>query len=135
MPSEDEADTLFVVTDDERQRGVAVPPTGSGLFHEYESMVGDTANEVPELADELADALVEEFELVGSATPEVDVENDTINIRVSGSRYGPVDRFDHPVASFIAVGAVNATGRPVTLETTRDQEKPRSGIVQIKLLS
>ncbi|MGA9402063.1 hypothetical protein [Haladaptatus sp.] len=135
VPSEDEADTLFVVTDDERQRGVAVPPTGAGLFHEYESMVDDTADDIPDLADELADALVEGFELVGSATPEVDVKNDTINIRISDSRYGPVDRFDHPVASFIAVGAVNATGRPVTLETTRDPEKSNSGIVQIELLN
>ena len=47
LPDGDDATTLFVATDDERQRGVAVPPTGSGLFPEFEGMVGDTADSTP----------------------------------------------------------------------------------------
>ena len=118
VPPEDDADTLFIVTDDERQRGVATPPTGSGLFHEFESMVDDTADGLPELADQLADALTEGFELVESATSDVDEDDGRISIGIRGSQYGAVDRFDHPVASFVAVGMVNATEQPVTLDTT-----------------
>ncbi|WP_458210529.1 hypothetical protein [Haladaptatus sp. NG-SE-30] len=116
LPDASELATLFVVTDDERKRGVSVPPTGAGLFQEFESMVTDTADQLPELADQLADALVEGFELVESATPEVDGEGDGVTIAVSGSRFGAVDRFDHPVASFIAVGLARGMERPVTLE-------------------
>ncbi|EFW91365.1 hypothetical protein ZOD2009_14691 [Haladaptatus paucihalophilus DX253] len=121
LPDGDDATTLFVVTDDERKRGVAVPPTGAGLFHEFEGMVGDTADRPPELADQLADALVEGFELVESATPDVD-EDGRVTVAITGSRYGAVDRFDHPIASFVAVGLVRGTDRPVTLESAESDD-------------
>jgi hypothetical protein len=122
LPTKDDADTLFVVTDDERQRGVTVPPTGAGLFTEFESMVGDTATQLPELADQLADALVEGFELVDSATPDVDPDEGRITIAITGSRYGAVDRFDHPISSFVAVGLVRGINQPVMLESTTSDD-------------
>ncbi|GKZ14738.1 hypothetical protein [Haladaptatus sp. T7] len=121
LPDGDDATTLFVVTDDERKRGVAVPPTGAGLFHEFEGMVGGTADRPRELANQLADALVEGFELVESATPDVD-EDGRVTVAITGSRYGEVDRFDHPIASFVAVGLVRGTDRPVTLESAESDD-------------
>ncbi|WP_458190821.1 hypothetical protein [Haladaptatus sp. NG-WS-4] len=116
LPDVSELSTLFIVSDTEQKRGIAVSPTGGGLYQEFESMVTDTADQLPELADQLADALVEGFELVESATPEVDTEESSVTIAVSGSRFGAVDRFDHPVASFVAVGLAQGTTRPVTLK-------------------
>ncbi|RRJ29458.1 hypothetical protein [Halocatena pleomorpha] len=135
LPSPDDAATLFVATANERHRGVAVPPTGAGLFREFESMVDDPADDLPELADRLADALVEGFELVGSATPDVDKTNGRVSIGVSDSRYGAVDRFDHPVASFIAVGVVRWAERPVTLESTTGKDERVDYLVSCSLES
>ncbi|WP_435156605.1 hypothetical protein [Haladaptatus sp. DFWS20] len=118
LPDSNQLKSMFVVTADERQRGITLPPTGAGLFDEFESMVDDPASELPELAAQLADALVEGFELVENATPEVDIDGEQVTIGISGSRYGGVKRFDHPVASFIAVGLAREMQQPVTLETT-----------------
>lgn len=135
LPPADEVTSLFVVTDDERHRGVAVPPTGAGLFREFESMVNDTADDLPELADQLADALVEGFELVGSATPDVNETDERVSIGVSDSRYGAVDRFDHPIASFIAVGIARWADRPVTLESTTGEDDRVEYLITCSLLS
>jgi hypothetical protein len=135
LPDGSDATTLFVVTDDERQRGLAAPPTGSGLFAEFESMVGDTATRLPELSEQLADALVEGFELVESATPDVDPEEERVTIAITNSRYGAVDRFDHPVSSFVAVGLVRGMDRPVTLESTASDDDRVDYLVTCSLVS
>ena len=85
-------------------------------------MVGETETRLPELAEQLADALVEGFEMVGSATPDVDPEEGRVTVAITDSRYGAVDRFDHPIPSFVAVGLARGTERPVTLESTTSDD-------------
>lgn len=113
----DDLASVFVVTDDGRRRGVAVHPVGSALFATFAESLRDPLAEAPdELAAQLAVALLEEFELVSEATPEYDPTNHRITVRVRDSALGPVDRFDHPVASFVATGLAHGLGRPIRTE-------------------
>ena len=116
IPSEDALTDVFVVSDDETERGIALQPTGEALVDEFtRALSGELGDESGTVASQLSDALVEQFELVESAEPDVDSEAGRITVAVSGSSYGSVDRFDHPVASLLAVGVAQAMGKPLTL--------------------
>ena len=66
------------------------------------------------VAASVGDALVEQFELVDGV--DVDVEAGRATLAVDGSVYGPVDRFDHPVASLFATTLAVELDEPVALE-------------------
>lgn len=113
----DNPDSVFVARAGDSRRGIAVRPTGSVFFTAFEQSLRDPLAETPSgLATQLAAALVEDFELVSEATPEYDADNDRITVLVRGSTLGPVDRFDHPVVSFVATGLARALDRPVRTE-------------------
>jgi hypothetical protein len=119
LPDSEALDSMFVITDAESERGVAVHPTGGPLFREFErTLSGDLHDETDLLAEQLSDGLVEQFELVESATPEIEGSDERVSVGLSGSAYGSVDRFDHPVASFLGVGFAAGLDCPVTVETT-----------------
>ncbi|MCO8244756.1 hypothetical protein [Haladaptatus sp. AB643] len=134
LPTPDDLSSPFVVTDDERERGMSMPSTGSELFVEFESMIDDTADRLPDLADQLADTLVEGFEMVEGATTDVEAEDGQVTVGIDGSRYGPVDRFDHPVASFIAVGLAREMDRPVLLDCTTSEDDRVDYLITCSLL-
>ena len=122
VPNPDALDSLFVVTTDERERGVAVPPTGGSLYREFDSsMADDLAGSPAGLAAQLTDALVETLELAESARSETDAGNGLVRVELSGTAYGPLDRFDDPVVSFLAVGLADALDAPVEVEVTPEE--------------
>lgn len=124
IPDNDALADVFVVTDDERARGVSLGPTGQALFDEFERVLaGPLRNEPGPLAEQLADALVEQFELVASTRVDVNDEDSRVTVGVSGSAYGAVDRFDHPVASLLAVGFVHGLDRPVRVDVTPGDDR------------
>jgi len=112
IPDADSLRTAFVVTPE--HRGLSLRPTGGPLQTEFE----EAASPVPETPGDLAraasEALIEQFELVETADP--DVGDGRVTVRVTGSTYGPVDRLDHPVASFLATTVAVAFDEPVELE-------------------
>ena len=117
-------DTGFVVSDDERGRGLAVRPTGAGLFPEFASHVGSVAETPEDLAVQLADALVESFALADGVTAEVGSDGESATFGVVGSAFGSVERFDHPIPSFVAVGLARTLDRPVSVEVaTADDDR------------
>jgi len=121
VPPDGALDALFLVTDDPTQRGIAVRPTGQALFAEFErALSGELASPPATLADQLVDGLVEQFEIASSAR--VDVESGRVAVGVAGSVYGDVDRFDHPIASFLATGLARGLETPVmvTVEAPAD---------------
>lgn len=116
VPDPDDLDSLFVVGES-GQRGVAVPPTGGALYREFEATMADEVRSEPgALAAQLADALVEGFEVVDSARADAASGDGRVTVAVAGSVYGPVEEFDHPVASFLGVGLAANLDRPVTTE-------------------
>jgi hypothetical protein len=48
----------------------------------------------------------------------MDPEQPPLTVAIDESVYGPLDRFDHPVASVLAVGLAEGLETPVTLEET-----------------
>lgn len=119
LPDNDALISLFVVTDHDRERGVAVSPTGGPLFQEFERVLSDKLRPDPAiLTDQLTDALTEQFELVERTQTNVDLDSGRATVGVSGSVYGPVNQFDHPVASFLGVGMAAGLDQPVTVSVT-----------------
>ncbi|WP_255192399.1 hypothetical protein [Natronobeatus ordinarius] len=102
---------------DERSRGLVLEPTGDRLVRELErGLPGELAGQPAALAAQLADGLVEQLELARSAEPDVDPEAGRVTVALVDPAFGPVDRFDHPVASFFAVGVATGLDRPISLE-------------------
>lgn len=106
------------------KRGLLVAPTGATLFEEFRrALSGELANRPEPLAVQLADGLVEQFELADGVDPDVDAANGRVTAAITGSAFGAVDRFDHPIASFLAVGLAAGLDRPVTLEVEAGGER------------
>ncbi|QLH76861.1 hypothetical protein HZS55_05880 [Halosimplex rubrum] len=123
VPAEAALDDRFVVVDDPKGRGMALRPSAADLYADLEDAVsGEPSEEVGELARELSDALVEEFELVESAWAET-VGESRVAVRVSGSAMGGVDRFDHPVASLLGVSVARAVEEATAAETVEDGDE------------
>jgi hypothetical protein len=115
FPEDDALDPGFVIGDE--TRGLALVPTGDTLFEEFErSLTGPLAGTPGTLAEQLADGLVEQFELVDGA--DVDANRERVTVGISGSAYGAVGRFDHPVASFLAGGFARAFDVPADVTVT-----------------
>jgi hypothetical protein len=109
----------LVATEDSQHRGVAFEPSGGPLFKSFTQALSGSLGETPsELGTQLADALTAQFELVDAAEGAVESSNGELTVTVTGSAYGPVTRFDHPVVSFIAVGVAQGTERPVSVSVT-----------------
>lgn len=121
LPSDEELRSTFVATDDERARGVALVPTAAGMVDEFERAVAGDGDDPGEVAAQLCDALVEQFELVRRAEPDLDPDGGRLTVRVSGAAYGDVSRFDHPAASFLGTGLARRLGEAVTVDADADE--------------
>lgn len=125
LPAETHREDPFVVTDEPAERGITFPSTGAPLYETYADVTGEQREEgIETRVERLADALLEQFEIVDAV--ETDVAEGRATVGVSGSLYGRVDRIDHPVVSFLAVGIVRDRGRPVTV----DVETPENDRVE-----
>ena len=110
-------DTLVVTSE---HRGLSLRPTGGPLRAEFVEATAPLPDTPGEFARAGSEALVEQFELVDTADP--DVGDRRVTVRVTGSTYGPVDRLDHPAASFLATSLATALERPVDLEVSPDDD-------------
>jgi hypothetical protein len=109
----------FEFLDTDRPREVSLQPSGGRLFREFESMLrGDLSESPDELAVQLADGVTEGLELADRVVLSAGPTERQVAFEVADSPYGPVDRFDHPVQSFLAVGLAAGLARPVVAETT-----------------
>lgn len=119
VPGTEELESVYVVTADESSRGVSLKPTGSRLLREFEqALTGDLSSDPELLADQLADGLIEQFELAESITFDIDFEDGRLVASITDPIYGPVNQFDHPDASFLGVGIAYALDTTITVEAT-----------------
>ncbi|WP_206335565.1 hypothetical protein [Natronolimnobius sp. AArcel1] len=96
-------------------RSLRLEPSGLGLVDAFDDALTTKRATTPdELATQLATALVEQFELAARVEPAVGPEQ--VTFAITDSTFGDCDRFDHPVASFLAVGLAVGLERPITLE-------------------
>lgn len=122
VPETPQLDDTFVV-EDPSARGIAIEPTGNPLYETFADVERHHDADGPAaICERLREALVEQFELVGDSR--VDVGAGQATVGVTDSRYGRVDRIDHPVTSLFAVGIARETGHVVTAETeTPDDDR------------
>lgn len=107
-------ETHTIIADGEG-RGLFLEATGSALFTAFErGLTGELAESPPLLATQLADGLVEQFEL--ASTVDTDTDKGRATFRIRGSAFGDVDRLDHPVVSFVAVGFAIGLDQPVSVD-------------------
>ncbi|WP_254272343.1 hypothetical protein [Haloarcula marina] len=125
IPDDDALRDVFVVTDDDSPRGISLAPTGAGLADEFDRGMTTTAAAPRDIATQAGDALVEQFELVDSATSDADPTGGRITVVVDESAYGAVDQFDHPVASFLASVTARRLEQPVTAKTEPADDERR----------
>ncbi|SDG29217.1 hypothetical protein [Halorientalis regularis] len=124
LPDADALSDVFVVPDEPAGRGLALEPAGGPLAVEFgQAITNDIEDDPTATTTALADALVEQFELVTSADADTDPDAGRLTVGVTESVYGPVDRFDHPVASFLAVGLASALNTPVTTEVSTGDDR------------
>lgn len=117
LPDGDSLDSIFVITNDENGRGVSLKPSADGLVSEFEITLPSGFGDSPtELALQLADGLVEEFDLADEINIEVDEEKGQTTFAISGSAYGTVHRFDDPLQSFLGAGLARGLATPINVE-------------------
>ncbi|QCS41944.1 hypothetical protein [Natrinema versiforme] len=98
------------------ETGTTLEPSGGRLFCDFERELHEELGSAPRpLAAQLAAGLVDLFELARAVEPS-EVGDGSLTLTVSGSVLNDLDRFDHPVASFLAVGFATGLDRPVRLE-------------------
>lgn len=107
--------SLFVYGNDNELAGISVLPIGWLLYREFnDSIQPTTAEEPTQLAEQIADALTNQFELVNKASSEG--ERGYVVFTINYAAYGPVDRFDHPIPSFSAVTLASELQAPVRIK-------------------
>ncbi|WP_246999225.1 hypothetical protein [Halosolutus gelatinilyticus] len=105
-------------------RGLLLEATGGPLFREFRrTLTDEPATDPAALATQLCEALVEGFELADRARPDVDAATGRVTVAVANGAFGDVDRFDHPIASFVAVGLAAGLDRPVELSVDAGDER------------
>lgn len=116
LPAPDELTHLFV-TDRDGNPGVAMTPTGGPLLEEFTRALTTPLASTPQsLADQLADGLIESFELADGIDTSVDDAGGRVTVEFIGLAYGRIDRIDHPVCSLVATGLAVGLDTPVRVE-------------------
>ena len=109
---------------DRTERGLLLETTGVRLFAEFERALTGELSSTPELlVRQLCDGLVEQFELAAAVDPDVDAEKGRVTVAISGSAFGAIDRFDHPIASFLAVGLAQGLEQPIELDVDEGADR------------
>jgi hypothetical protein len=119
VPTTTDLRDTFVVTS--AHRGLSLRPSGDSLRREFVEVTSPVPESPAALIEAVCEALVEQFELVDSADPDID-DAGRATVRVTNSAYGPVDRLDHPVASLLATALADVTDEPVELEVESTDE-------------
>jgi len=133
IPDADALRSPLVVGDDPAARGVSFRPTGAPLVRQFDqARTGEHSDDPVTAIEGVVDAVGEQFELAESVSVDVDAENHRATVAIQESAFGPVDRFDHPIQSVLAVGLARALDAPVTSETTLGDNERADYLVTLR---
>ncbi|MFA1611742.1 hypothetical protein [Halobellus rubicundus] len=113
LPDTQSLRETFVSPNQDPRRGVAFTPTGLRLWTAFSRGTATLADSPDQLAAQLGEAVVEQFELARAADTDVDEPAGRISIVVEDVSYGAPSNFDHPLVSFVAVGLARGLDTPV----------------------
>lgn len=133
LPPESTLEAQTILAADSTSNGVALDPSGNRLLTSLEATLrGSLADSPAELAAQLSDALVEQFELVDGAQPDIDPDGERCSVAVRGSVYGPIGQFDHPVVSLLAAGFASGLAVPVTVSVSQETDATSDATVTLR---
>lgn len=122
-----------IIADDAQSRGLALDPSGTRLLTSLDmTLRGSLADSPAELASQLSDALVEQFELADAADPDIDPDGQRCSVAIRGSVYGSVDQFDHPVVSLLASGFASGLSDPVRASVSPAADGTEDAVVTLR---
>jgi len=123
VPDETALQQPLVVGEREDERGASFVPTGGRLFREFErSLTGSLGDDAATVVEQVADALVEGFELARTTELSVD-DAGRATMAVEGAIYSDAGAPDNPLGSLLAVALAEALSEPVQLETTENGDE------------
>lgn len=123
VPDSGTLSQTLLASDTGDTRGVAFNPSGRQLLEAVDNTIsGGLSSEPIELADQLTEAIVEQFEIATTATSDIDVAGGRLTVGISGSVYGRIDRFDHPIPSLLATGLADGLDTQVTTEIVEGRD-------------
>ncbi|MFC7156838.1 hypothetical protein ACFQPA_15480 [Halomarina halobia] len=129
VPADEDLDTAFVLAGRGEERGLALTPTGLPLAEFFEDTLDRSPGDAASLAPRLASALVDQFELVERAEADVDARRGRVSVGVAGPAYDPVDSFDNPIASLVAVAVARTLQRPISLSVVEPDDERYDALV------
>lgn len=125
-------ESMLVVPEDDRARGVAFVPTGASLYDSFERTLTESVADRPgPLLEQVSETLAASFELIDATDVDIAPDGTGADIAVYGSVYGSGTRFDDPVCSVFAVGLAAALDRPVELDV-RDRPGDDGYVVSLR---
>lgn len=120
----DAPDRLFVVAENAREQGVALVPVGEGLFEEFErGLAGPYAEHLDDAADQLAEAIVEQFELAGAVTADPAASQDRVVFGVSDPAIAPLSDVEQPIPSFLGTALARHRDGPVRVTVREGDDR------------
>lgn len=95
-----------------------IQPLGESLFQDFQShLVGPLGSTPSEIASQLVDAIEKGWGFATRVEPTRE-RADEYTFAVDGSVCEPVDRFDHPIVSFLGVGLAAGLNTPVRVSVS-----------------
>lgn len=131
VPGDRALESVFVVEEETTSRGVSLVPAAASLVDEFDrSVTGTVPSEPGGAAEQLVDALVDQFELIDGGSVSAG-ENSKTTVTLNGSTLGSIDRLEHPVPSFLGSGIARWTGKPVEIIA---EETDQGAVVQAEII-
>lgn len=114
IPEYEELEGERVVATEAGARGLSLHPTGSGLLEDFlEGLRGNLAEDLEGVGEQVADALVEQFEFAQTVEAEAYGETETLTLALKGTAFGDPGDIDHPSVSFAASATASVIGKKV----------------------
>lgn len=124
IPDATSLERPLVVGDRAAERGASFVPIGATLFREFErSLTGSLGSDPATVAEQVADALVEGFELAETAEVSVDGTDGRATVALGGAVYPDADALDNPLGSLLAVALAESLDQPIRLDTARSDDE------------
>lgn len=132
VPSSADLTGTLVVTDDERERGISLVPTGASLLDAFERSLVEPLGSSPETAaQQLSDGLTDALELAETVEVMTDAAAGQASFGVVNPTWGPIDRIDHPIASFLGTGLAVAIDTHVEVTVVAEHSGPYNVLVRV----
>ncbi|GAA0546085.1 hypothetical protein ABNG02_16375 [Halorubrum ejinorense] len=113
--------------------GITFTPTGQQMTREVDEIRTTQAPETTLGAvEQVADSLVEHFEVADQITVEKSTVAREVIISVDEPAFGPLSRLDHPIVSALACAAAQSVNSPVTVDSIEDTKVTLSAGAETK---